>query len=63
MEHVWELLNRYVRTREFTNTVKFFNILNCKWEKIPYDKITTLIASMPVRCDTVIYAQGYATKY
>lgn len=63
IEHMWEELDRRVRIRNFTNKNEFFTALKDEWSKIPLDRISKLIDSMPRRCKAVINANGYATKY
>lgn len=63
IEHLWDELKRRVRIRNFSNLGDFFLALQSEWEKIPQNKILKLIESMPRRCETVIQANGYATRY
>lgn len=63
IEHLWELLDRRIRTRTFTKTGDLFKALQEEWKKIPIDVLAKLVDSMPRRCQAVIDAKGYATKY
>lgn len=63
IEHMWKELDRRIRIRNFTNKNEFFTALKTEWSKIPFDRISKLIDSMPRRCKAVISANGYATKY
>lgn len=63
IEHMWEELDRRVKTRNYTNKNEFFAALKTEWSIIPLDRIFKLIDSMPRRCKAVINANGYATKY
>lgn len=63
IEHLWEELDKRIRTRNFTKTGDLFKVLSEEWKKIPLDLIVKLVDSMPRRCEAVIAANGYATKY
>lgn len=63
IEHLWEELDRAVRTRNFTNKHQMKKILEDEWNKLPLTKLTKLVDSMPSRCAAVIASQGYPTKY
>ena len=63
IEHLWEELDRRIRARNFTKTAALFKVLEEEWKKISIDVIIKLVESMPRRCQAVIDAKGYATKY
>jgi len=63
IEHLWEELDRRVRSREFSRKEEFFNALSMEWGNIPLSCLQKLVDSMPARCAAVIKAKGYATKY
>ena len=63
IEHLWEELERRVRTRKFTNEDDFFEALRREWLNIPEQRLQKLVESMPARCLAVMRAKGYATKY
>lgn len=63
IEHMWEELDRRVRTQNCTNRMEFFESLKEEWAKTPLERIEALIDSMPRRCEAVIASNGYATKY
>jgi len=63
IEHLWEVLDRRIRTRTFTKTAGLFKALQEEWTKITIDVLVKLVDSMPRRCQAVIDAKGYATKY
>jgi len=63
IEHLWEELDRRVRCQNYSNKEALFQALKKEWGKIPLDRIQKLVDSMPARCDAVIKANGYATKY
>lgn len=63
IEHLWEELDRRVRCRNYSNKEDLFQALQKEWKNIPLDRIQKLVDSMPNRCEAVIKAKGYATKY
>lgn len=63
IEHLWEELQRRLVNKRATNTAEKFSQLKEEWKKIPQSTIDALIDSMPRRCQAVIDAKGFATKY
>ena len=63
IEHMWEVLDRRIRGKKVANVKEKFELLSAEWKKIPQSTIDALIDSMPRRCEAVIKAKGYATKY
>lgn len=63
IEHLWGELERRVRTRNFSNKDLLFSNLQREWRDIPLHTMRRLVESMPARCEAVIKAFGYATKY
>lgn len=63
IEHLWEELDRRIRTRNYANKDALYEALTNEWEKIPLNRLEKLVDSMPARCEAVIKAKGYATKY
>lgn len=63
IEHLWEELDRRIRTRSFRNASELMHALKEEWDKIPQAVIANLVDSMPRRCEAVIRAKGYSTKY
>ena len=63
IEHLWEHLDRQISCRKPTNKHDLFKILKQEWEKIDNNVIVKLVDSMPCRCQTVINAKGFPTKY
>lgn len=61
IEHLWEELDRKIRTRTFTKTNELMKALSEEWQNISIDVLTRLVDSMPRRCEAVIKAKGYAT--
>lgn len=63
IEHLWEELERQIRSENYQNKTQLWEVLQRKWLEIPIYRITTLVDSMPLRCQAVIAAKGFATKY
>lgn len=63
IEHLWEELDRRVRYRNYSNKDALYEALSNEWRRIPIDRLQKLVDSMPARCEAVIKANGYATKY
>lgn len=63
IEHLWEELDRRVRCRNYSNKDDLYEALCNEWSRIPTDRLQKLVDSMPARCEAVIKANGYATKY
>lgn len=63
IEHLWEELDRGVRSSVSSNKAQFFANLENAWKAIPQSRLAKLVDSMPTRCNAVIAAGGYATKY
>ncbi|PIO62280.1 hypothetical protein TELCIR_16172 [Teladorsagia circumcincta] len=63
IEHLWDELERQVKGLRARNEDEKFLQLKAAWENIPQEKIDKLIESMPRRCQAVIDAKGFATKY
>jgi len=59
IEYTWDELG--ARIRNFSNLNDF--VFAFEWEKIPQERILKLIESVSRRCEAVIQANGYATKY
>nr|CDJ88825.1 Transposase domain containing protein [Haemonchus contortus] len=63
IEHLWESFEHQVKGLRARNEQEKFLQLKTAWENIPQEEIDKLIESMPRRCQAVIEARGYATKY
>lgn len=63
IEHAWDQLGRAVYARDPQNLDELRLFLMQEWEDLPQDRIRRLIRSMRRRCDSVIAAQGGATRY
>jgi len=63
IEPLWKELQRRLASKRATNAAEKFAQLKEEWKKIPRSTINALIDSMPRRCQAVIDAKGFATKY
>uniref|UniRef100_A0A8R1DY58 Tc1-like transposase DDE domain-containing protein n=1 Tax=Caenorhabditis japonica TaxID=281687 RepID=A0A8R1DY58_CAEJA len=63
IEHLWEELESRVQGVRASNVNQKFDLLEAAWKDIPMSVIHKLLDSMPCRCQAVIDAKGYATRY
>jgi hypothetical protein len=49
--------------RVFTTEDEFKSAITEEWNKIEYDRIQSLIDSVPARCQAVIDARGCTTRF
>lgn len=63
IENLWEIVDRSLRTRNYSNKDDLFASLQEKWSNLDMGIINNLIESMPRRCQAVIENNGYFTKY
>uniref|UniRef100_A0A8R1ED55 HTH_Tnp_Tc3_2 domain-containing protein n=1 Tax=Caenorhabditis japonica TaxID=281687 RepID=A0A8R1ED55_CAEJA len=63
IEHMWEELKRRLKGVRASNANQKFAQLEAAWKSIPMTVVQTLLDSMPRRCQAVIDAKGYPTKY
>uniref|UniRef100_A0A8R1IJU5 DDE_3 domain-containing protein n=1 Tax=Caenorhabditis japonica TaxID=281687 RepID=A0A8R1IJU5_CAEJA len=62
-EHMWEELERRLKRVRASNANQIFAQHEAAWKSIPMTVVQTLLDSMPRRCQAVIDAKGYPTKY
>uniref|UniRef100_A0A8R1IFP1 HTH_Tnp_Tc3_2 domain-containing protein n=1 Tax=Caenorhabditis japonica TaxID=281687 RepID=A0A8R1IFP1_CAEJA len=63
IEHMWEELERRLKGVRAFNANQKFAQLEAAWKSIPMTVVRTLLDSMPRRCQAVIDAKAYPTKY
>lgn len=63
IEHLWEELERRIRTKNYSKPTDLMNALQQEWNRIPTNVLRNLVDSMPRRCKAVIKAKGFPTKY
>lgn len=63
IENLWGEVERRIRGCKFHNSDQLFRVVNQEWNLLPKTLIEKLVESMPRRCQAVIDAKGYSTKY
>ena len=63
IEHLWDEIGRRLRNITTSNATELFRTVQKIWNKIPVTVCQKLVDSMPRRCQAVLEAKGYATKY
>jgi transposase len=63
IENLWSIVDGKMNGRECKNEAALYETVKTAWQDIPIDMLTRLVDSMPRRCQAVIDAKGYATKY
>lgn len=63
IEHLWEHLDRQLKDRKPSNQNDLFCKIQEAWKQIKPETLINLVDSMPRRCQAVIDAKGYPTKY
>ncbi len=58
-----KILDDHCDDRNPQNHAQLFATLKDGWESLPQNKLNSLVESMPRRCQAVINAKGYPTKY
>lgn len=63
IEHIWDYLDKQIRTRHISNKTELKCALQEEWNNIPIDLTTKLVNSMQRRLSAIIDAKGFPTKY
>ncbi|KAK6748551.1 hypothetical protein RB195_001278 [Necator americanus] len=63
IEHLWEELEPRMKGKKARNSAEKFAQFEEAWNAIPQSCLDNLLDSMPRRCQAVIDAKGFATKY
>ena len=63
IEHLWHHVRTKLRGRRFGNGGESSAAIEEEWKKIPIDYLIKLVDSMPRRCERILKANGYASKY
>jgi hypothetical protein len=63
IENLWSVLDFRMKNRNPKNKGELFLVLQNAWRELPINLLTKLVESMPRRCEAVIQAKGFATKY
>ncbi len=63
IENFWSILDDQCTTRKPQNEDQLFQILQEGWRSLPASTLNNLVDSMLRRCQAVIDANDYPTKY
>lgn len=63
IEHLWDELERRIRTHTITDKTSLKAALSEEWDKIGSEITHKLVSSMPNRLREVLKMKGYATRY
>jgi len=63
IENLWSILDQRVKGRTCKSAGELFEVLQAAWNGLPADTLSNLVGSMHARCQAVIDARGYPTKY
>jgi hypothetical protein len=63
IEHLWMEIKRLLSNKKIKNESHLMDEITYEWNRMCQNKIATLVDSMPNRCQEVIRAKGFATKY
>jgi transposase len=59
IEHMWALVKRLLRGKQFDNEDELFDAMSAAWDSIPMDWINKLCRSFPARCTVCIELDGH----
>jgi transposase len=63
IENLWSILDLKCKDRKPKNEEELFEIIQNAWNNLDVDLLNRLVESMPRRCQAVIDAKGWPTKY
>jgi uncharacterized coiled-coil protein SlyX len=63
IENLWAAMARRVEEFQCDTIEELQDVIAAEWDKIDGDYMRTLVHSMPTRCQVVIDAKGWHTKY
>jgi hypothetical protein len=63
IENLWSILDHKLKDRSPKNEQELFITLHNEWQSLDISLLMNLVDSMPKRCQAVIDAKGFATKY
>jgi transposase len=63
IENAWAEIKRRSKDRNPSNETELFQLMVNEWNNLGSDYLTSLISSMPQRCQAVIKNKGYPIKY
>lgn len=63
IENLWSIMDRQLKNRQPRTLDQLFTVLTQCWNNLDTDLLRRLVDSMPRRCQAVIDARGFPTKY
>jgi transposase len=63
IENLWGEIERALKGKEYKTKNELSEAVQELWSNLPRTKIESLIKSIPRRCQAILNAKGYATKY
>ncbi len=63
IENLWSIFDYQLKDRKPTNEKELFELLSDSWQNLSLNLLQSLVESMPKRCQAVIDADGWPTKY
>jgi hypothetical protein len=63
IENLWSIIDQRLRDRTCNNEDDLFTIIEEGWKSLEPALLTSLVDSMPRRCEAAIDSKGSATKY
>ena len=63
IENLWGVMARAVEQHACDTMEELQDVVAAEWDKVNADYMCTLVHSMPQRCEAVIEAKGWHTKY
>ena len=63
IENLWAIAAREVEKQQCETEKQLMDTIEAVWEKLDKDTLRKLVHSMPERCQAVIDAKGWHTKY
>lgn len=63
IENLWGIVSRRVYLRNYQTVEELWEGVQAEWNAVSPDLLASLYDSMPRRCEAVLKAHGYPTKY
>ena len=63
IEHLWDEVGRQLRGGVCKNSAELLAAIEEQWAAITVARLEQLVDSMRRRCEAVIWAKGYSTRY
>ena len=63
IENLWSIFDLKIKDRKCSTEEELYDVIRQAWYELPVDLLTSLVHSMPRRCQAVIDSMGYPAKY